>query len=105
MVLVGCAGAARRVSYARDVQPVFNAKCSACHPVSFPQLDLSPGRSYAELVRVPAVGNRAFLRVVPGKPELSWLLIHPKDRQVRGLLSAEEIQLITRWIRDGAPDN
>jgi hypothetical protein len=102
--LIGCGGR-ERVSFARGVQPILSAKCVTCHPVSYPHLDLRPGRAYRQLVRVPAATNLAFQRVLPGRPELSYLLIHPPDPLLRDLLTAEERELIRRWIAEGAsPD-
>ena len=40
------------VSFAHDVQPIFDDKCTACHPVAYPYLDLRRGHSYDELVGV-----------------------------------------------------
>lgn len=90
------------VDYERDVQPIFDAKCTACHPVSYRYLDLRRGRSYDQLVRVPAVTNPAFERVLPGRPELSYLLTHPPDPSNADLLSAQERALLGRWIAEGA---
>jgi hypothetical protein len=105
LVAAAAAGRDERVSYARDVQPLFERKCTACHPVSYPYLDLRSGRSYAELVRVPAATAPAFARVLPGRPELSYLLTHPPDPSLRDLLTADERELLARWIREGAHDN
>lgn len=105
LALAGCGGASERVSFSRDVQPIFSAKCTACHPVSYPYLDLRPGRAYRDLVRVPATTNLAFHRVLPGRPELSYLLTHPPDPILRGLLSPGERETIRRWIAEGAEDN
>jgi len=104
MIVAGCAGA-ERVSFSRDVQPILSAKCAACHPVSYPHLDLRPGRAYDQLVRVPAATNLAFHRVLPGRPELSYVLTHPPDPILRGLLGPEERETIRRWIAEGAADN
>jgi hypothetical protein len=93
------------VSLRRDVQPIFDAKCVACHPVSYPYLDLRRGRAYDSLVRVPSPLAPAFERVVPGRPGLSYLLIHPPDPSNRGLLTPAERRLIALWIREGAHDN
>ena len=89
-------------SFTRDVQPIFDRKCLACHPVSYPYLDLRQGRSYGQLYRVSAATNPAFERVVPGKPELSYLLIHPPDPSNAGLLTNHDRQTIAAWIRAGA---
>lgn len=85
-----------------DVQPIFDAKCVSCHPVAYPYLDLRRGRSYDDLVRVPAATRPAFHRVLPGRPELSYLLIHPPDPSLRDLLTAHERETIAAWIRAGA---
>lgn len=89
-------------SFARDVQPIFDGKCVTCHPVAYPYLDLRRGRSYGQLYRVSAATNPAFERVVPGKPELSYLVIHPPDPSNRNLLTASERQTLVDWIRAGA---
>lgn len=100
----GC-GTGHRVSYSADVQPIFDAKCASCHTASFPQLDLRRGRSYRQLVGVGASTDAAFTRVVPGRPDFSWLVIHTPDPRLAGLLTPSELTLIRRWISEGAPDN
>jgi hypothetical protein len=94
-----------RVSFAADVQPIFDRKCTSCHPVAYPYLDLRPGRAYDQLVRVSARTAPAVERVLPGRPELSYLLTHPPDPSLRGLLSPQERRVITEWIRHGARDD
>ena len=94
------AGAAPRFS--TDVQPIFDRKCVACHPVAYPYLDLRRGHSYRALYRVSAATKPAFERVVPGRPDLSYLLVHPPDPSLRGLLTDDERRTIARWIAAGA---
>jgi hypothetical protein len=91
--------------FSRDVQPIFDDKCVACHPVAYPYLDLRRGRSYGDLVRVSAATRPAFYRVLPGRPELSYLLTHPPDPSLRDLLTADERATIAAWIRAGAEDD
>jgi hypothetical protein len=98
-------GDGRGVSFARQIQPILDRKCTACHPVSYPYLDLRPGRSYDELVRVSAATAPAFERVLPGRPELSYLLTHPPDPSLRDLLTEDERGLIAAWIQQGARRN
>jgi hypothetical protein len=93
------------VSFDGDVQPIFDRKCTSCHPVSYPYLDLRRGRSYDELVRVQAATAPAFERVLPERPELSYLLTHPPDPSLVGLLTQPERRTIAAWIREGALDN
>lgn len=91
--------------YAADVQSIFDAKCVSCHPVAYPYLDLRRGRSYDDLVRVSAETRPAFYRVLPGRPELSYLLTHPPDPSQRGLLTSDDRQTIAAWIRAGAKND
>lgn len=91
--------------FSADVQPIFDAKCTACHPVAYPYLDLRRGRSYDDLYRVSAATKPAFERVVPGRPELSYLLVHPPDPSNLGLLSDADRRVIADWIRAGARDD
>jgi hypothetical protein len=93
------------VSFRRDIQPIFDYKCASCHPIVYPYLDLRPGRAYAQLVGVSPPTAPSYERVVPGQPQLSYLLLHPVDPSRRGLLTAAERQLIARWILQGAKDN
>jgi hypothetical protein len=104
LIASGCGGDAG-VSFSEDVQPIFDRKCTACHPVSYPYLDLRRGRSYEQLVRVSARTRPALERVLPGRPELSYLLTHPPDPSLAGLLTDEELELIARWIDEGAKDD
>ncbi len=91
--------------FGADVQPIFDHKCVSCHPVAYPYLDLRRERSYEDLVRVSAATRPAFQRVLPGRPELSYLLVHPPDPSLRDLLTSDERATITDWIRAGARDD
>ena len=96
---------ARPVSFQHDVQPIFARSCISCHPASFPRLDLRPGRAWAQLVRVPAATNPAFELVLPGRPELSYLLTHPPDPSNAKLLTEADRREIAAWILQGARRN
>lgn len=93
------------VSYRRDVQPLFDAKCISCHPVAYPYLDLRSGRSYRQLVGVVSPLSPTFERVLPGRPDLSYLLTHLPDPSRRHLLTTADRVLLARWISSGAKDN
>lgn len=96
------AGGPAGVSFRRDVQPIFDRSCAGCHPAAYPYLDLRPGRAYAQLVEVPAATDPAFARVLPGRPQLSYLITHQPDPSNAGLLTARDRAVIERWIRAGA---
>ncbi len=99
---------------------VFAVSCaafSACHRGSRPPADLSLAREVAhrELVGVPATGVDGWVRVVPGQPEVSYLMV--KIGGIEGplgdggdymppnspLLCDEKIDAVRRWIAAGAP--
>lgn len=107
-LVAGAAALARRsepVRFSTDVQPIFDRKCVSCHPVAYPYLDLRRGHAYGDLYRVSAATRPAFERVVPSRPELSYLLVHPPDPSLRGLLTDSERRTIAEWIRAGARDD
>jgi hypothetical protein len=79
-------------------------------------LVLDAGVSYDDLVGVtptnPVAGAQGLLRVTPGEPEQSYLLVKLANpgpalgsRMPLGQppLPADEIELVRSWILDGAP--
>jgi hypothetical protein len=112
-------------SYAKSVQPIFNARCTpGCHSGSSPQagLDLSAGVSYANLVnntassacssQVPGV-----VLVKPGDPQGSMLwrkIANAGDKcfsampfGTSGLINVArpDFDTIEKWIQEGALNN
>ncbi len=98
---------------------IFDPTCATplCHSAASRNgnLDLSPGAAYGELVNVTpdafAAQNAGLLRVNPGHPENSFLLIKltgpPRDQGSRmpltgAPLSNEQIDLVRNWILQGA---
>ncbi len=99
---------AGKVSYSKQVRPVLQANCYGCH-----QPAKANGRfqmtSRDGLLRGGESGSPA---VVPGKSEESHLLelITPEDGkaempQGRPPLASSDIELIRRWITEGAADD
>jgi len=101
----GCGAGSQGVSFSDDVQPIFDGKCVVCHPTSYEYLDLRRGRAYDDLVRVSSALQPAFERVLPGRPELSYLLTHVPDPSREQLLTRTERAVIERWIVEGADRN
>jgi WD40 repeat protein/mono/diheme cytochrome c family protein len=100
--------AAGKVSYYRDVRPIFQQHCQGCHQPakaggSFVMTD------FAGLLKPGDSGNAG---VVPGKPEESYLLaqVTPKDGKAEmpqkgDPLKPAQVETIARWIREGAIDD
>lgn len=107
---------------ARDVQPIFTARCAVrfCHDHATQAnvLDLSEGAAHAALVdvRSQTAACGAFVRVRPGRPDesyLVWKLAGGGGGCLTGLrmpknappLSEAETSVIRGWIAAGAPAN
>src|SRR5207253_4718108 len=91
-----------KVSFARDVLPLFQQHCIGCHQPA------KQGGSYLMTSRADLLkkGETDKPGVVPGKPEQSYLLaqLRPADGKPPAMpknkppLSEKEIGLIARWI-------
>lgn len=97
---------------------IFTTSCalSGCHTGTFPPqgLNLSEGQAYASLVNVAAQEVQGLLRVKPGDPNNSYLVM--KITGAAGIaggrmplgrtpLSDAQIQMIRDWIENGAENN
>ncbi len=104
------------ISFSTAIQPILTANCATggCHdalpaPAS---LDLSPGVSYANLVNVDAVNYSGTMRVKPFDTDSSVLYHKIFDTGVygglmppAGALGATDLDLIKKWIDQGAQNN
>ncbi|MCC6510589.1 MAG: DUF1553 domain-containing protein, partial [Pirellulaceae bacterium] len=97
-----------KLSYARDIAPLLRDKCQGCHQPAKPQ-----GRyEMTSFTRLLAGGESGSPAIVPGKPDESYLVelitVHngkaemPKKGEP---LVAAEIELIRKWISQGATDD
>ncbi len=97
------------VSYHHDIRPIFQAQCQGCHQPAKPQ-----GKYVmVEYSTLLAKGESGEAGVVPGQPEKSALLtqikakpgekpLMPKEREP---LSERQVQLVAKWIAQGAKDD
>lgn len=90
-----------QVSFAADIQPIFNTHCTSCHPVLEANPDLSSGNSYNSITN--------GIYIVPNNINASTLyqrlLGNPSIMPPSGSLSASEINSVKSWIEQGALDN
>ena len=102
------AGATDRVSYYKQIRPIFQAKCQGCH-----QPAKAKGKyvmtAHAQMLKG---GSSDDIAIVPGKPDASNLvaMITPVNGEVEmpnkgEALHATEIALIRKWIEQGASDD
>ena len=107
-------------SLANDLQPVFTARCAtvSCHNFATHQvgLILAEGYTYDRTVNVQSRFRPAWKRIVPFKPDSSFLVQvlssdttkHPEISRMplgRPPLTANQIQNIITWINQGAQRN
>jgi hypothetical protein len=105
----------QKVSYAEHLEPLIIKRCLGCHTAEEPKakLVLEQGRGYAQLVGRASEQVPALRLVVPGDVDASYLwhkVDHTADRgkgMPRTLTGSKrlpdaELELIHRWIEDGA---
>ena len=141
--LIGCAGsgggsggggggakckppATPTVLLSSNIQPIFNVSCAlaGCHSGAVPvqSLDLSTGKTFSNTVNVKSTENPKLTRVVPFKPDDSFLVQKIEEsRPAVGAqmplgcpavpqggaqcLTADSIAAIRQWITECAQNN
>jgi uncharacterized membrane protein len=112
-VLVGCSGIPKEPSFAKDVHPVLLRHCSRCHNASESPLGITYD-SYTAMMKAK-VHKYTMPLVMPGKPDssLAFFAITTEDVKKRmpppgsqnRPMAKEEVELVKRWIEQGAKDN
>jgi cytochrome c553 len=108
MVVTAAMQGTAPVDFQRDVQPILAANCLTCHGRHAEARQADLRLDHHEGAIAP---RRRGAAVVPGDPDASRLLIrvgmdHADDRmppEGRAALSDEDIDVLHRWIQQGAP--
>lgn len=115
---LGAASAPRPtpVDFDRDVQPIFDRSCVACHRVDGPMAGLVLEQPFArdQMVGVKSPQS-GMLLVEPGHTERSYMYLkltglhikaggtgYPMPKFAGNPVSAADIAMIGRWISEGA---
>ncbi len=109
-------GISQDPSFSNEIQPVFTTNCASsnCHGAAESAgLSLESGEAYAELVNVTSTSEPEYVRVLPDRPDSSYLVIKIEGDQsvgsrmplTGGPLSSDTIQLIRNWISAGAEND
>ncbi len=97
-----------KISYYQQIRPIFQANCQGCH---------QPAKASGQYVmtafdKLVAGGESEMAAIKPGQPDESYLveLITPTDGtaqmpQGKPPLAAAEIELVRKWIAEGAMDD
>lgn len=94
------------VSFRNDIQPIFNSSCISCHNATHIYLQLDSCCSYYELFFTGS--NAPYIDTL--NPAQSLIIkrmtgeIGP-TMPLTGSLPQSQIDLITRWIEEGARNN
>lgn len=87
------------VSFAAEIQPVFTAKCIACHP-SIRGLDLTEGNAYAN------INNATYINRGTPAESLIYTKPDPAGTETHSTkYSTTEAAIVLKWIEEGAPNN
>ena len=96
---------AQKVDFERDIAPILEERCWYCHGED----EQESGLRLDLRARMLRGGDSGLSALVPGKPEKSYLIeaISHVDEKItmppdEDKLPAEEIDLLTRWISEGA---
>jgi len=98
------------VSYYKDIRPLFQQHCQGCHQPAKP-LGKYVMTTHASLFKE---GDKGFPGIVAGKPDDSFLMtqILPRDGgkpplmpKGRKPLLDHEVQMVKKWIEQGAKDD
>jgi hypothetical protein len=102
-----CAPAQAEIDFARDIRPILNANCTACHGgvkeaggVSFIYRDLALGN-----------GESGKPVIVPGDPQASEMIVRVESRAPDDImpkpehgppLAKHQVEILRQWIKEGA---
>jgi hypothetical protein len=101
-----------------NIAPLLTSRCATCHLTGQEagNMSLIPDKAIATLVGVKSVEATLLVRVVPGKPDDSYLVMKLEGTHIeRGgtgaampfgtpPLSKEEIAKVRQWISEGAKE-
>ncbi len=100
-----------QVSYNFDIRPILSDKCLACHGPDANKREAGLRLDMAESAYKALKEHPTAHALVPGKPELSEVFLRITSRDTSVMmppptsnlkLSAREIKLIEKWIKQGA---
>jgi len=103
-------------AFEAEIVPILTSSCATCHLTGQEagNMALVPGKALATLVNVPSTEAPGLIRVVPGDPDKSYLVMKLEGTQITHggtgaqmpfgapPLSPDKIARIRQWITDGA---
>jgi len=97
-------------AYVQDEILIPSCGFSSCHGVASGDLSLNADKAYQELLEEPSSQIPTMMRVVPGKPDESYLMWKLESHEgivgdpmpPGGALEDERLEAIRQWIANGA---
>ncbi len=112
-VLAGCGGQ-KPVSYREQIQPILDKHCGQCHSEQVHRRKIVLA-SYETIMTSKAAITGGQPLVTPGDPTASRLYVlcataqakfrMPPDTSSLTALTKDELELLVRWINQGAKNN
>jgi uncharacterized membrane protein len=110
--LVGCSGGEPVVSFSAEVKQVLDNNCVSCHVPGQPGYEASglaldsydglmKGTRFGKVVLPGDAQGSVLNMLVEGRADPSIAMPHGANRR----LYAEEIQVLRRWVEQGASNN
>ncbi|MBW8049120.1 MAG: hypothetical protein FVQ77_02030 [Cytophagales bacterium] len=93
------------VSFANDIQPIFNQDCTGCHDDTHPKLDLREGFAYGQLLIGGA--SAPYVDTLNAEQSLLYQRVTSPSNPMppSGALQNFQAQKILKWIEQGAKNN
>ncbi|WP_040680008.1 PSD1 and planctomycete cytochrome C domain-containing protein [Niabella aurantiaca] len=101
-----------KISYNYDVRPILSDKCFACHGPDRNKQEAGLRLDIEANAKAPLRETKGAYAIVPGKPDASELIKRitstdssyqmPVPESHLGALNEKEIDILTRWIEQGA---
>jgi uncharacterized membrane protein len=112
-ILLGCGNKEQSVSFHDQIQPILSTRCVQCHSTENAPGDIAL-TTYDRIMSAETIHGKKPL-VVPGDPTKSWMFIlagtdqlhfrMPPDSSQFLPVPKDEVQLIGKWIQEGAKNN
>src|SRR5947209_333211 len=104
-VPAGARAEEKTVSFYHDIRPLLNAQCNSCH-----KPDKMKGELDLTTFKALTKGGKHGSSVVAGDPDKSRIIemisgSEPEMPKDADPLKPEQVQLIARWIKEGAKDD
>lgn len=87
------------VSFAEDIEPIFQGQCTGCHNTGGTRPDLSTGNAFT------SIKSTRYLNMDNPEESLIYTKPHPSNTGSHPKYTVAQAALILTWIQQGAENN